>query len=57
MIAALLKQEDGNRGLLTASLVVVDEAGGTVFELPFSESLISVSGDDEADGGQSPVLH
>lgn len=57
MISALLKQGDGNRNLLAASLVVVDETGETVFELPFSEALISRSGDDEPGDGEPPILH
>ncbi|HWM80543.1 MAG TPA: hypothetical protein VNQ56_00655 [Pseudolabrys sp.] len=49
MIAGLLEDGGDDRSLLAALLVVTDEAGETVFELPFSEALIPPPGgsDDE----------
>jgi hypothetical protein len=61
MIADLLQDDEDDRSLLAASLVVTDEAGETVFEVPFSEALIPSAGsdgaDDESDDEAPPVLH
>jgi hypothetical protein len=45
MILELLRDEDGEASLLTASLEVTDEEGDVVLEFPFSEALIDSSGE------------
>jgi hypothetical protein len=44
MIVDLLADEGGQTMLLTASLLVTDEAGEIVLEFPFSEALIGAPG-------------
>jgi hypothetical protein len=45
MIQELLRDERAQAKLLSASLVVTDEAGGVVLEFPFSEALIAAPDD------------
>jgi len=54
MIADLLQGGEEDRPLLAASLVVVDEAGETMFELPFSEVLIPPAGGRGSGGPPVP---
>jgi hypothetical protein len=56
MIADLLQDDGEGQALLVASLMVADEAGETVFEVPFSEALIPSAGSDGADDEPTPVL-